>query len=212
MAVNLSAQQSTDVNEMLVNLIQTDEAKAVEFVMFSGRTEEEATAYVAGIKQVIEVGEAKERLKGYCTGLQAAVAQAVDIYETSNPVDNTIVALKGEIKFSRAEVPDKPGEIIGFLVPDIKMQLIGEERMKSTGAKKGNGGGRSRVPVPQGVKDAGCNSWSAFFAANYPEEHAAAEAGASYSAPRKLEALEDATYLEAKAASEAPATPEAGAE
>lgn len=203
MAVNLSAQQSTDVNEMLVGLIKQDEAKAIEFVMFSGRTEEDATEYVAGIKSAIVVSEAKERLKGYCTGLQAAIAEAVNAYEAENPVDSTIVALKGEVKFSRAEVPDKPGEIIGFVVPDVKMQMIGEERMKSTGAKQGNGGGRSRVPVPQSVKDGGSNSWSAFFAATYPDEYAKAEEGASYSAPRKLEALEDVTYLAAKAESEA---------
>jgi hypothetical protein len=210
MAVNLSAQQSTDVNEMLVNMIKTDEAKAIEFVEFSGRDHDDAVAYVTGIKQAIEVSEAKERLKGYCSGLQAAIKAAVDAYEAENPVDNTIVALKGEVKFSRAEVPDKPGEIIGFVVPDLKMQLVGEERMKSTGAKKGNGGGRSRVPLPQSLKDADVGSWKTHFANTYPEEHAKAEEGAAYSAPRKLEALKDPTYLEAKAASEA--TPAEAAE
>lgn len=203
MAVNLSAQQSTDVNEMLINMIKADEEKAIEFVEFSGREHDDAVAYVTGIKSAIAVSEAKERLKGYCTGLQAAILDAVEVYERDNPVDATIVALKGEVKFSRAEVPDKPGEIIGFVVPDIKMQLVGEERMKSTGAKKNGGGGKSRVPVPQSVKDGGSTSWSAFFAATYPEEYATAEEGASYSAPRKLEALEDATYLAAKTESEA---------
>ena len=202
MAVNLSAQQSTDVNEMLIGLIKQDEAKAIEFVMFSGRTEEDATEYVTGIKQAIAVSEAKERLKGYCTGLQAAINTAVIAYESENPVDDTIVELKGEVVFSRVEVPGKPGEIVGFLTKEVKMKLVGEERFSTT-TKKNGGGGKSRVPMPESVKDAGHTSWKSFFAATYPDDYAKKEEGAAYSAPRALNDLEDPTYLAAKAESEA---------
>lgn len=197
--VNLSITQSNDNNEMLINMIKLDKNKAIEFVEFSGKSNEEAVAYVETIAQAIGVSEAKEKVKGYGDNLVNTLQEALDIYLKSFPVDDTVEELKIEVSFSRAEVPDKPGEIIGGLVKPCKMRMVGEERMKSTSTTTGNGGGKSRVPVPQKVKDAGCNSWVAWFRQEHADAAATKDSGASYSAPRALEEVKDATYLEAKA-------------
>lgn len=200
MAVVLSSPQSVEATKMLVDLIKADKAKAIEFVVFAGRTEEEAVAYVDAISQAIEVSAAKDRLKGYGEDLQSVLQGTLDEFLEAFPVDEVIEEMKVEVKFSRAEVPDKPGEIIGGLVAPTRMRLQGEERLKATSTGgNGGGGGRSRVPVPQSVKDAGCNSWVAWFRQEHLEEAATKDAGASYSAPRALEEVKDATYLAAKA-------------
>jgi len=199
MAVQVSAIQSTEINEMLVGMIKVDRDKAVEFVTFSGRDPEEAEAYVATIEAAILVSDAKDRLKGYGDNLVNTLQAALDDYLADNAVDEVIEQIKVEVEFSRTEVPDKPGEIIGGLVKPCKMRLKGEERLKATSTKSNGGGGKSRVPVPQSVKDAGCNSWVAWFRQEHPDEAATKDAGASYSAPRALEEVEDATYLAAKA-------------
>lgn len=199
MAVTLSATQSTENNELLVSLIKADKAKAIEFVVFAGRTEEEAAAYVEAISQAIEVSAAKDRLEGYFTEFHDAIQVALEVFLEENPADNVIEELKVEVKFSRAEIPDKPGEIIGGLVTPTQHRLKGEERMKRTSTGNAGGGGKSRVPVPQSVKDAGCNSWVAWFRQEHPDEAAKKDEGASYSAPRALEEVKDETYLAAKA-------------
>ncbi len=199
MSVQLSATQSTEVNEMLVSLIKADKEKAIEFVVFSGRSQEEAVAYVETISQAIEVSAAKEKLKGYTENMQSALQVALDVFLGDNPVDEVIEQLKCEVEFTRTEIPDKPGEIIGGLVKPVKMRLKGEERLKATSTAKGNGGGKSRVPVPQTVKDTGCNSWVAWYRQEHSEEAAIKDAGASYSAPRALEEVKDEAYLAAKA-------------
>lgn len=197
--VQLSATQSTEVNEMLVNLIKVDKETAIKFVTASGRSEEEAIKYIDDISQTIEVSAAKDRLKGYGDNLVVVLQTALNGYLADNPVDEVIEELKVEVVFSRTEVPDKPGEIVGGLVKPAKMRLKGEARLKATSTGTGNGGGKSRVPVPQSVKDAGCNSWVAWYRQEHPDEAAIKDAGASYSAPRALEEVKDEVYLAEKA-------------
>lgn len=208
MDVVLTADQSTNLNKAVVNLVSTDVEKAKEFLMMAGYDEAGAEATIEGIKTSIDVAEAQELLVSYRSDLQTAIFDLVSTSTELNPVDDVIEFVECKVMFDRGEKPGEPGVMIGWVVTNPKTRVKGEKRASSTRSSSGGGGNgrRSRVPCPEGIK-----SWQAHLVDTYPQ--VVAEKTGSYSAPRVLESLDDPVYLAAKGNAPAEATePEAAVE
>lgn len=195
MVVILQADQSQVLNQAIVNLVKTDPDKAQEFLELSGHTEESAAALIAGITTSIEVSAAHEALTKFREDREAEVYDMVAGWSIPEFVDYLVFT----VAFDRAELPGKPGEMIGWVHPLIKTRVKGEKRATSTptGAKTTGNGRKGRVPCPEGVK-----SWNNHLEIIYPGEFA--KLTGSFSAPRVLERLKDPTYLSCALAAKTP--------
>lgn len=181
---HLNMKQADVVKAAFEGLVVTNPEAAVAYLMGAQMPEDEARAEVAKVQASIKHAEKKEDLKGFLTDVKLALSDA-----TMPGVDPDVVRVKTEVIFTRDE-ETKEGT---WEVSDPRLWLEGEERAMS-GKARAAGSGKSKVPMPETIKEA-YGSWKAYAEATYPDMVLEGR-----SAPRELERVKDEVYLAAKGA------------
>lgn len=182
---HLNMKQADMVKVAFEGLVTTNPDAAIAFLVGAGSTEEEARDEVLKVQASIKHAEKKEDLKGFLEDVKLALVDAI-----LPGVDVDVVRVKAEVIFTRDEDTGEGS----WEVSDPRLWLEGEDRAMS-GKGRATGSGKSKVPVPQSLIDAGVTSWKAHAEANYPDMVLEGR-----SAPRELERVKDETYLAAKEA------------
>jgi hypothetical protein len=182
--------QADVVKKAFETLVQTNVEAAVTYLTGADMPEDEARAEVAKVLASIQFAEKKEMLKDCLADVKLAFMDAIPDMD----FDDAIAKLDVKIMYTKDE---ESGEGT-WEVFDPRLLLVGEEKWMSTKrTSSGSGQGKSKVPMPEHLKEEFGN-WKGLLVSRYPDHPVEGR-----SAPRELGRLKDEDYLAAEAASEA---------
>lgn len=173
----LNQTQISQVKTGLIDLVANDPEFAKEFLMRVGYTDADAGVEITDIQSKIMLAARQDELLALTATIKDAFKDIKGLPEIPDDVE-------------KVEVNILYTHDAGWSVAKTKTTIEGQ--VVKSGSSDGGGSRRGRVPTPVGIK-----SWQGWFAEAHPEEHEKAEAGASYSAPRKLYGLGDEVFLQA---------------